>query len=392
MEKNFKEKVFNAFLDYYERANQNLTDIRSLSTIHIMGKSEYIYMKVFGEVPNLYRPGEIVCSKNKEFKRRVNKELLKKLEEEIFNNPKVIVKTDSLFLGSGGSTFLPKERKYIFCISEDKYIIELYLEENAKDNDRLSISAIYSSRPEILNELREKYFSHQLDDKKISQMKLITQGPDGFHTEIVEVKTIGFEKKNYNSDIPHEKVLKELETSGSGLMIFHGKPGCGKTTYIRSLIKDSERPFLYLDPKMLSQVTGNSSMLELLIENRGAVIIIEDCEKLIQARSSKGAESELNTLLNITDGLLGDSLDLKFICTFNSPLSTIDSALLRKGRLKVIYEFKELEKSRVNEIADMIGKKDIPNKDMAICDIYNWEPGKMEEIKTGSRKSIGFMS
>ena len=96
--------------------------------------------------------------------------------------------------------------------------------------------------------------------------------------------------------------------------------------------------------------------------------------------------------MNITDGLLGDSLDLKFICTFNSPLSTIDSALLRKGRLKVIYEFKELEKSRVKEIADMIGKKDIPNKDMAICDIYNWEPGKMEEIKTGSRKSIGFMS
>ena len=223
-------------------------------------------------------------------------------------------------------------------------------------------------------------------------MKLVTNGRDGFETETIEIKTVNYDGKNYNSDIPHKEILEELKNEGSGLMIFHGKPGCGKTTYIRSLIKESKRPFLYLDPKLLSQVTGDKSMLELLIQNRGSVIVIEDCEKLIQARSSRGGESELNTLLNITDGLLGDSLDLKFICTFNSPLSTIDSALLRKGRLKVIYEFKELEKSRVKEIADMIGKKDIPNKDMAICDIYNWEPGKMEEIKTGARKSIGFVS
>ena len=385
MEKEFKEKVFNAFLDYYERANQNLIGSHSFSIIDNRGRSEYIYMKIFNEFPHMCRPGYLIYSKDKDVKKRLNRDLLKKLETEIFNDPKTIIKRDSVFLRQGEPT--PKEAKYISCISEDGYIIEIHI-----DTDEEIRVTLFSSNLEKIKELSEKYFSHQLDNKEISQMKLVTNSRDGFETETIEVKTVKYDEKNYNSDIPHKEILKELKNEGSGLMIFHGKPGCGKTTYIRSLIKESKRPFLYLDPKLLSQVTGDKSMLELLIQNRGSVIIIEDCEKLIQARSSRGGESELNTLLNITDGLLGDSLDLKFICTFNSPLSTIDSALLRKGRLKVIYEFKELEKSRVKEIADMIGKKDIPNKDMAICDIYNWEPGKMEEIKTGSRKSIGFMS
>lgn len=342
-------------------------------------------MKVFEEFPNMYRPGYIICSKDKDIKKRLSKNLLERLESELFNSPRNIIKRDSVFLRQGEP--VPREIKYISCISEDGYIIDLHIGSEGEIHVTL-----YSSDLEELMDLKEKYFSHQLDSREISQMKLVTNSRDGFETETIEVKTVKYEEKNYNSDIPHKEILKELKNEGSGLMIFHGKPGCGKTTYIRSLIKESKRPFLYLDPKLLSQVTGDKSMLELLIQNRGSVIVIEDCEKLIQARSSRGGESELNTLLNMTDGLLGDSLDLKFICTFNSPLSIIDSALLRKGRLKVIYEFKELEKSRVKEIADMIGKKDIPNKDMAICDIYNWESGKMEEIKTGARKSIGFMS
>ena len=57
MEKNFKEKVFNAFLDYYERANQDLIGSHSFSILDTRGRSEYIYMKIFNEFPHMCRPG-----------------------------------------------------------------------------------------------------------------------------------------------------------------------------------------------------------------------------------------------------------------------------------------------------------------------------------------------
>ena len=44
----------------------------------------------------------------------------------------------------------------------------------------------------------------------------------------------------------------------------------------------------------------------------------------------------MSDLLNISDGLLADFLHVQVICTFNHPLSMVDSALLRKGRLIAI--------------------------------------------------------
>jgi hypothetical protein len=47
--------------------------------------------------------------------------------------------------------------------------------------------------------------------------------------------------------------------------------------------------------------------------------------------------------------LLGESLGIQIIATFNTHISNIDKALLRKGRLIGLYEFKPLsmDKSKV---------------------------------------------
>lgn len=67
-------------------------------------------------------------------------------------------------------------------------------------------------------------------------------------------------------------------------------------------------------------------------------IVIEDAEDLLVSRDTNH-NSGISMLLNLTDGLLGQSLGIQVICTFNTHVSNIDRALLRKGRLIALYEF-----------------------------------------------------
>ena len=64
---------------------------------------------------------------------------------------------------------------------------------------------------------------------------------------------------------------------------------------------------------------------------------------------------QVSALLNITDGLLSDWLNIQLICSFNSDISKIDSALMRKGRLIAKYEFKELEVEKANALSLKLG-------------------------------------
>jgi hypothetical protein len=79
-------------------------------------------------------------------------------------------------------------------------------------------------------------------------------------------------------------------------------------------------------------------------------------------------------LLNLTDGLLGESLGIQIIATFNTHIANVDKALLRKGRLIALYEFKALsiEKAKI-----LLEEKGINNNDitrsMTLADIYNAE-------------------
>lgn len=44
------------------------------------------------------------------------------------------------------------------------------------------------------------------------------------------------QEKIYNSDLPHKEIIKNIKSDQGGFFIFHGIPGCGKSTYIKYLI------------------------------------------------------------------------------------------------------------------------------------------------------------
>jgi GTPase SAR1 family protein len=164
--------------------------------------------------------------------------------------------------------------------------------------------------------------------------------------------------------------------------VFMGNPGTGKTTLIKHLInKYPDKNFVFLDGSLLINAQ-QTNLMSYFLENQDTVFILEDCEKVLTSLEDT-INPVMPVLLNITDGIIGDVLGIKIICTFNTELSNIDSALLRKGRLSMKYEFKKLKAEKVNKI---LGKE--INKDMTLADIYNYED-ENDYSKDQSRK-IGF--
>ena len=98
---------------------------------------------------------------------------------------------------------------------------------------------------------------------------------------------------------------------------------------------------------------------------------MEDCEYLLHSRE-QGGNGLISSLLNLSDGILGDSLNIKFLCTFNADLRQIDKALLRKGRLKIKYELKELSVDKTNVLLQRLGHEP-QTKALPLCEIYNYD-------------------
>ena len=87
-----------------------------------------------------------------------------------------------------------------------------------------------------------------------------------------------------------------------------------------------------------------------LMENKDCVLIIEDAEKVIGDRQSSGSSVGVSNLLNLSDGILGDILNIHIIATFNMDKEKIDSALLRKGRLIAEHKFGKLTVDETNKL------------------------------------------
>ena len=89
----------------------------------------------------------------------------------------------------------------------------------------------------------------------------------------------------------------------------------------------------------------------------------------------------------MSDGLMSDIFNIKFICTFNADITKIDEALLRKGRCFANYEFKELCVEKTKLLLNERGIELDSYEPMTLADIYHYEDRDYKETAT---KKIGF--
>lgn len=221
------------------------------------------------------------------------------------------------------------------------------------------------------------------------EINLIVQNNRSLELKAMEIKRTKLDLDLfYENDfkLVDETIRKRLsKKNDKGIVLLHGLPGTGKTTYLRYLVGKIKKRVLFLSPSVAGNLM-NPDFIELLIDNPNTVLIIEDAENIIMDRRYNSSSSVSN-LLNISDGLLADFLNVQLICTFNSALTNIDSALLRKGRLIARYEFGKLGINKSQRLSNYLGYNTAVNEPMTIAEITNQHEKKPVEKQV---QLIGF--
>jgi hypothetical protein len=254
------------------------------------------------------------------------------------------------------------------------------------------VEILYHNKNAIFTELLEMVKKHYDAPKKKNQIHLFQkQDYGGVYLNSFDINNTDISlSENYNDDFStiHEIIEKKLNTmDDKGLVLLYGPPGTGKTSYIRYLTSVTEKRIIYLTPDLAPEI-ASPNFLSLLTEYPNSILVIEDAENVIEDRKG-GGNAAMSNLLNLTDGLLADCLKIQVICSFNTSITKIDKALLRKGRLIAQYEFKPLAQEKAKALSKKLGFANPIEKEMTLAEIYNQDD---LEFKNEEKKRIGFNS
>lgn len=194
---------------------------------------------------------------------------------------------------------------------------------------------------------------------------------------------------NYNDDLPavDQTIQSAIDNKTSGLILLHGIPGTGKTTYIKALLtRNQEEKFIFIPNDFVDEML-KPSFITFLISQKNSILVIEDAESVIMAREHAQNKSVVSTILQITDGLFSDYLNIKVICTFNTDVSKIDKALFRKGRMIAFYEFGELSEDKAMGVLGVKSAEELPEV-RTLAELYNKESTSFDV--EGNKPRIGF--
>ena len=243
-------------------------------------------------------------------------------------------------------------------------------------------------RNKLVDDLEKLALQHRLRKSNQNEINIVIKGDEGPELSKMDIKKTKLDLNlYYNDSFPEidELIRKRLnKQNDKGIVLLHGLPGTGKTTYLRYLVSKINKRVLFLPPDMAASI-GNPEMIKLLIDNPNCVLVIEDAENIIMQRNS-GQSSSVSNLLNISDGLMSDFLNVQLICTFNSPVSAIDAALMRKGRLIARYEFGKLPVEKAQKLSDKLGYKTTIEHPMSLAEITNQDEQNFNQKKS----PIGF--
>lgn len=340
-----------------------------VNSYHELSDPERLFYAWFGQFPSL-----ITLS-------GVDSERLIRPVEQLWGE-EVVTRLTGQTYHRGTNRFKVRETQYVL---EGGMVIEL-------THTRMKLLHMPGSLEEAQDRIaRLKPWMRAPRKESSTHIHVVVPGNRELDTETVSLPKMRLDlDTHYNDDlqVAHKTIIAELGKKGqSGLYLFHGTPGTGKTTYIRHLIHKMRKKVIFLPPGMLPATEG-PAMSKFLIGNSDTVFIMEDAEEMLVSRD-QAHNSGMSTLLNLTDGLMGQALGIQFIATFNTDRNRIDKALLRNGRLRMMYEFKPLAAAKSRSLLATLGHADvIVESDMTLADIFHY--GENNGAASMQRTTVGF--
>ena len=300
-------------------------------------------------------------------KKYYSKELVKYLKDDLnfITESKLVT----------GRRYLEQNEEVLFINKEKKIMVQTQ-QNPQKSGEMISIVFFY--------DIKNGEIHNQLDFERIISFGII---PKKSNIQLVRADMGQLDTEEYNLSIPecnlelnygkefaelHKTIVRRLNTpNDKGIILFHGDPGTGKTTYIKILTKlITDKDILFIPPSM-AEMLSEPSIIPFLMDHRNSILLIEDAECVIGDREGKGSPAGVSNILNLTDGILGDCLNIQVIATFNMSRERIDKALLRKGRLICEHRFDKLNITDTNILLTHLGKKVESKTPLSLADIYN---------------------
>ena len=232
--------------------------------------------------------------------------------------------------------------------------------------------------------------SYKKDENKEAVIGLVAFSGGDYYTidSKIEPTTVDI-NANYNDDfLPvYDDLTKFLNERKSGLVVLRGEVGTGKTRLIKHLITNCPKEYILITNSVSSSL-ASPEFISFMISCKNSVFILEDCEQILLERGSNNLNNAISSILNISDGLMSDIFNIKFICTFNADINKIDKALLRKGRCFANYEFKKLSVEKTKNLLNSLGIFPDTYREMTLAEIYNYED--IDCSSTNKLNKIGF--
>jgi hypothetical protein len=166
---------------------------------------------------------------------------------------------------------------------------------------------------------------------------------EGVHFTQIGTAGRALRRENYAAETLREvdHVAHDIEAAEpcGRLALLTGPAGTGKTHVIRSMIAVAKRPrFVVIQPGSLRTMLEAGPVGALAefandeAEGRPIVLIVEDADDCLVPRATDNM-SLIAVLLNLSDGLIGSTFDIRVLVTTNARHTEIDPAILRPGRL-----------------------------------------------------------
>ncbi len=204
---------------------------------------------------------------------------------------------------------------------------------------------------------------------------------------------------NYSPEVmeKYDHMIEDLKSKKpcGRLSIVSGVPGTGKSYLLKAMLNHSnEMMFILVRPDLATHL-GDPEFVSVLInhreEDKPFVFIVEDADSIIAERMADNMGA-ISSILNLSDGILGSTLDIRIIATTNAKKQEFDQAVMRPGRLCTHIEPNKLSAEHANNIFKRETGKTIQEAEVEIKSDPNLK-SKAEKIGFGSNignKSSGY--
>lgn len=204
--------------------------------------------------------------------------------------------------------------------------------------------------------------------------------------------TLPLNAKNFPFDELFPFVTKEISLqdyytkflkSNANLLLLIGPPGTGKTSFLKGLLHYNRQNAMVLYSKKIAEL--DDVFADFMASTSYNTLILEDCDTSIASREE--GNEVMSKLLNLSEGLISNNRKKIIFTTNLDSVTSVDSALLRKGRCFDVIKFRKLVTDEANIICQKCNLPSIDNaKEISLAEIFNRD----DNLSGNLQRQIGF--